>query len=156
MSGMVKAGLIGLAVGGILIIGVTLLLPLCTPCVAILAGLGAGFLACAWEKPASAENGAGLGAKAGAIAGVGSLIGQMVGALINGLVVGPERAVEVAQMLGLPAGQLTPRMYWASQIALNGVCGLINVVIGAGLGALGGFLWYQTMAQKPPQQELPA
>jgi hypothetical protein len=153
MSGMVKAGLIGLVVGGVLIIGVTLLLPLCTPCVAILAGLGVGFLACAWERPASAENGAGLAAKAGAIAGVGSLIGQMAGMLINGLVVGPERAVEVARILGLPAEQLTPRMYWASQIALNGACGLINVAIGAGLGALGGFLWYQTMAPKPPQQE---
>jgi len=152
MNGMLKAGLIGLLVGGLFGLGITLVFPYCTPCAAIPIGLGVGFLACLWDKPADGGSGAGLGAKSGAIAGAGGLFGQVIGTIINGMVVGPEKAAEFSAMIGLPATQLDTGTYWAFQIVINGVCGLTNVALAAGLGALGGLLWYQTVGknQAPP------
>ena len=152
MRGMLRAGLIGLLVGGVLSVGITLLFPPCTPCAAVFVGLGGGFLACMWERPPTAESGAVLAAKSGAIAGAGSLAGQMLGMLANGLLVGPEGATEAARTLGLPSTQLTPATYWTYQIVLNSLCGLTSLIIGAALGALGGFLWYQMAARKQAPQ----
>jgi hypothetical protein len=147
MSGMLKAGLIGFLVGGLFSLGATLVLPCCTPCAAIPIGLGAGFLACLWDRPARAESGAGLGAESGGVAGIGSLLGQVVGMIVNGLLVGPQMAAEFSANLGLPATQLDSSMYWGALIIANGVCGLTNVAIAAALGALGGLLWHQTIGK---------
>ncbi len=153
MSGMAKAGLIGLVVGGVFGLGVTLLLPYCTPCVAVLVGLGTGFLACLWDKPADSSSGAGLGAKAGAIAGVGHLLGQMLGMGLNGLLVGPQGAAETLAQLGLELPAMDATTYWVSQIAINGGCGVTSIAVAAGLGALGGLLWHRTASknQLPPE-----
>ncbi len=148
MSGVIKAGLIGLLVGGFLGLGFTLLSPYCTPCASILVGLGVGFLACLWEKPRDNAAGAGTGAKAGVIAGVGYMVGEMLGMLINGLLVGPEGAAQVASQLGVDVPVMSKGGYWVSQILLNGLCGLTNIAIAAGLGALGGLLWMQTLGKK--------
>ncbi|MBN1640601.1 MAG: hypothetical protein JXA09_05135 [Anaerolineae bacterium] len=147
MNGMIKAGLIGLLAGGVLGIGITLFLPYCTPCAAVVIGLGVGFLASLWDKPPDGSSSAALGAKGGAIAGVGHLAGQILGMLINALVVGPEKAAETLNQLGLDTASLTPRMYWLTQIVVNTTCGLTNIAIAAGLGALGGLLWYQTVGK---------
>ena len=148
MNGMLKAGLIGLGLGAVLGLGITLVSPLCTPCAALLVGVGVGFLACLWDRPADVGSCAALGAKAGAIAGVGGLLGQMLGMTANALLVGPERAMDVAtQWFDLPAVQLDASAYWVSQIALNCMCGLTNVALVAGLGALGGLLWYQAVGK---------
>ncbi|HHS97352.1 MAG TPA: hypothetical protein ENK08_05555 [Chloroflexi bacterium] len=150
---MVKAGLIGAAIGFVLAIVATLLLPFCDPCVAMLVGAGIGFLAAAWERPADQGSSAGAGAKAGAIATAGSLLGQMIGAVINGFLVGPQGAAELARQLGLPY-RGGPRMYWAYNIGGNCLCGLFGLLLGAALGAVGGLLWYQIRGQKsePPTE----
>ena len=148
MSGMLKAGLVGFLVGVLFGLGVTLLLPYCTPCVAIPVGLGVGFLACLLDKPTVQTGVAATGAKAGAIAGAGQLLGQLLGTLLNGLLVGPEGATELMRQFGLDLPAMSSRMYWVTQIAFNTSCGLTNVALAAGLGALGGLLWRQTMGER--------
>jgi hypothetical protein len=147
MNGMLKAGLIGLVVGGVFGLGITLLFPYCTPCAALVIGLGVGFLACLWDKPLTSSSGAGLGAKAGAIAGVGHLGGQLLGMALNGLLVGPQGAAEALGQLGLDLPAMDSSTYWIAQIVINGGCGLTNIAVAAGLGALGGLLWYQTQSK---------
>jgi hypothetical protein len=157
MSGMLKAGLIGLLVGGVFGLGITLATPCCTPCTAILVGMSAGFLACLWDRPASGGSGAALGAQSGAIAGVGQLIGQVLGTVLNSLAVSPEEAAqavaELAQLFGLDVDipAMDPAMYWVNQIVFTGGCAITNLVIAAGLGAVGGLLWYQFMGKNQVQ-----
>lgn len=148
MSGMLKAGLVGLLAGALLGMAITLLLPYCTPCAAIAVGLGVGFLACLWEKPAAQSAIAGTGAKAGAIAGAGHLIDQLIGMLLNGLLVGPTGAAEVLAEFGIDTAAMSPRIYWITQIAVNTSCGVTNIALAAGLGALGGLLWRQMMGER--------
>jgi hypothetical protein len=148
---MLIAGLIGLVAGGVLGLGVTLLMPYCTPCVAILVGLGVGFGASWRDKPSDGKAGAALGAKAGAIAGVGHLLGQLLGMVVNGILVGPEGAVETLAQLGLDTSMMDATMYWVSQVVVNGGCGITNIAVAAGLGAVGGLLWYQTTGKKQVQ-----
>jgi hypothetical protein len=148
MSGMLKAGSIGLAAGALFGTGITLLIPYCTPCAAILVGLGVGYLACSWVKPDEQRAVASLGAQSGAIAGAGTLIGQLLGMLLNGLLVGPQGAAEALAQFGLDPGAMSPRMYWITQIAVNTSCGLTNVALTAGLGALGGLLWRRVTGER--------
>lgn len=159
MSGFVKAGLIGLAAGLIFGLGITLLLPYCTPCAAIVIGLGVGFLACLWDKPLTGGSCAGVGAKAGLIAGIGHLVGQLIGMAINGILVGPEGAAEtlklLSEQLDLDTTVMDTTTYWVSMLVVNGGCGLLNIAITAGLGALGGLLWYQFIGQKRNTQPGP-
>ena len=147
MNGMLKAGLIGLAVGGVFGLGITLLFPYCTPCAAIVIGLGVGFLACGWDKPLTSSSSSGLGAKAGAIAGVGHLGGQLLGMALNGLLVGPQGAAETLGQLGLDLPAMDTTTYWVAQVVVNAGCGLTNIAIAAGLDAVGGLLWFQTKAR---------
>jgi hypothetical protein len=147
MSGMLKAGLAGLVAGALFGMGITLLLPYCTPCAAIAIGLGVGFLACLWDKPTSQSSVAATGAKAGVIAGGGHLVGQVLGMVLNGLLVGPQGAAELLRDLGLSTEAMSPRVYWITQIAVNTSCGLTNIALAAGLGALGGLLWQKTMSE---------
>lgn len=148
MSGMLKAGLVGLAAGVLFGMGITLLLPYCTPCAAVAIGLGVGFLACLWDKPTVQGSAAATGAKAGAIAGGGHLVGQLLGMLLNGLLVGPQGAAELLRDLGLSTEAMSSRTYWITQVAVNTSCGLTNIALAAGLGALGGLLWQQTMGER--------
>jgi hypothetical protein len=150
VNGLVKAGLIGLVAGGLLGLGVTLLLPYCTPCAAVVVGIGVGYLASLWEKPTDRGSSAALGAKAGASAGAGHLVGQLLGMAINGLTVGPERALEMLQQFGMETTVMSPRTYWLTQIIVNTSCGLTSVIVAAGLGALGGVLWHQTRGKQQP------
>ena len=136
----------------VLAIGATLISPLCAPCVALFIGLGAGYLAGVLDKPLQPGDSAKSGAGAGAIAGVGALIGGMMGGVGNMLIVGPAKTAALLRQLGLPADSSGASYYLG---ALGGPCciGLVNVVLMAGLGALGGLLWYQIsgkQAATPP------
>jgi len=153
---MLKAGLIGAGVGFVLAVGTSLLTPLCAPCVALLVGVGVGVLAAVWEKPTASGAGAGLGAQAGAIAGAGNLLGQMVGALINGFLVGPEGLSDLYRQFDMPVAQLTTQQYWLYNLGGNCLCGLVNVGLAAGLGALGGLLWYQMAGKNQSVAEEPS
>lgn len=149
---MLKAGLIGAAVGFAFALVAALLTPLCNPCVAILLGLGVGTLAAAWEHPATSGSSAGEGAKAGAIATAGGMVGHVIGAVANGFIVGPRRAAEVYRQfrqfdIEVP---ITPTSYWIYNLGGNCLCSVVNVALGAALGALGGLLWYQLSGKNQP------
>jgi len=146
---MLKAGLVGAGVGFVLAMAAALITPLCNPCVALLLGLGAGALAAVWERPATSGASAGEGAKAGAIAAVGSLAGQMIGAVANGLIVGPGGVAELYRQFDIHV-PMTPRTYWIANLGGNCLCAVINVALGAALGAVGGLLWYQISGKNQP------
>ena len=139
---MLKSGLIVGAVMLLLSLGGSLLSPLCVLCLALVAGLGAGYLAGVFDSPPDSGPAAQSGAGAGAIAGVGSLLGHLAGGAVNIVIVGPEGATDLLQSLGLASG-VDPTTYYAS--ALGGACclGLVEIGLMAGLGALGGLLWFR-------------
>ncbi len=141
---MLKSGLI---VGGVSFLLAVLVgaiaSPLCGFCVGIVAGLGAGYLAGLFDKPAESSASTKAGAGAGAIAGIGGLIGLIIAGVINAIVVGPEGAAQVLQSFGLQS-TADPTTYYASAIGMPCCIGLFNIALMAGLGALGGMLWYQT------------
>ncbi|HOT91278.1 MAG TPA: hypothetical protein PLN71_06855 [Anaerolineae bacterium] len=128
-------------------VGVSLITPLCVPCIALLAGLGAGYLAGVYEKPFASGGAAKAGAIAGAIGGVGALLGQFIGGIINSVLVDPQTIMNVLEQLGLPT-TYDPSMIPTAQIG-GGVCfGVLDIVLMAGLGALGGILWQQIAGKK--------
>lgn len=147
---MLKSGLIVGAVTLVLGIGLTLISPYCVPCLAIFAGLGAGYLGGIFDKPLETGSSAKAGAGAGAIAGVGALGGHLIGALGNALIVGPEGTAAFLRQLGLPADAVAdPTMYYVTVFGSGCCLGLFEIALMAGLGALGGLLWYQMMGKKP-------
>ncbi|MBN2390559.1 MAG: hypothetical protein JXR84_07545 [Anaerolineae bacterium] len=139
---MIKAGLILGAVMLVLGIGGSLLSPICVPCLAVMAGVGAGYLAGVWEKPLTSGGSAKVGAIAGAIGGAGALLGQIIGGILNAILVDPQQMMRMMEQFGLPTTYDSNFLYIA-QIG-GGVCfGLLDIVLMAGLGALGGILWQQ-------------
>ncbi len=144
---------------GLILAGVTLVLgtigafifPLiCVPCVALLGGIGAGYLAGQFDRPMAAGAAAQKGAGAGAIGGVGALVAHLIGGVGNAFLVGPEGASDLLNNLGLDVGSgaTDPIAYYGG--ALGSACcfGLFEVALMAAVGALGGFLWYQMTGSK--------
>lgn len=148
---MVKAGLIVGAVMLLLSVGATLISPFCTICVAIFAGLGAGFLANVFEKPITAQGIIQRGAFAGAIAAGLAIVGQFIGAFINASTV---NLADLEQMLGQPTG-LTQDSLWIIQLGVALCTGLLNVGLMAGMGAAGALLWKQTKGSNLPPSDVP-
>jgi hypothetical protein len=139
-SGLIL-GAVMLVVGGAL----AFLFPLCVPCLALFAGAGAGYLAGAWDRPVDNGKSIQRGAGAGAIAGVGALVAHVAGGLASAVYLGPEGAAQFLDQLGLATGadEITPGMYYTSATFAGCCFGLFEVVLMAGLGALGGLLWWQ-------------
>lgn len=146
---MVRAGLIfGLAMlvlGG----GAAFFLPLCVPCLALFAGAGAGYLAAQWERPSENVRAIGRGAGAGAIAGVGAWLAHVIGGLAGAARIGPERSAEFTEQMLRAFGSdvsvptLSLSQFYG-QAAFFACCfGVFEVMLMAGLGALGGLLWWQ-------------
>jgi hypothetical protein len=150
---MKKAVLIIGIASFVVFMGLTLLFPPCTLCVAVLAGAGAGWLAAHWSQPRDQGRAAGIGAQAGAISGVGALLGQALGGVFNALLVGPETAMDIYETLGLEGIELNSEAaYYAGAIGGQVCCGLLNVAIMAGLGALGAFLYFKYSYRDASQQ----
>ncbi len=153
---MTKVGLITAVVAFILSIGITLISPVCLICFAVIVGLVAGYLACNTDRPPAHNAVAGPGALAGLFAGLGMLVGQIIGSVINSMIVGPEGASNLLRQLGLPTQSINQTSYYGGVIF--GVCciGLLNVGLTAGLGALGGLLWWEIAGknQPPPADQL--
>jgi len=141
---MLKSGLIFGAVA-LVLAGITGVInfQLCAPCLALFMGAGAGYVAGMFDKPAGGTGAsAKVGAGAGAIGGVGALFGHLGGGLVGAAITGPEQAADLARQLGLPASS-DPAGFWAGAIGASCCFGLLDVALMAGLGALGGLLWYQ-------------
>ncbi len=162
---MVKSGLI---IGGVMLVLGTIfgfLFPLCIPCLALFAGAGAGYLAGMFDKPMGGTGGsAKVGAGAGAIGGAGALIGHIVGGMATALVYGPQASVDLMRQFGVdvPASAATGGVgFYAGAFGAACCFGLVEVALMAGLGALGGLLWYQMTGKNmaggaPPSPGLPA
>jgi hypothetical protein len=144
---MLKSGLIFGLVALLFSAGAALLSPLCVPCLALFLGLGAGFVAGVFDKPADNGTSTKSGALSGVIGGVGALVGQLIGAVINGVFMGPEGIARLLEQLGLP-GNGSAGGYWAGLFASGCCLGILDIALMAGLGALGGILWWQISGKK--------
>jgi hypothetical protein len=142
---MLKSGAITGAIAFVLAIGGSFLSAIiCVPCWGLFAGLGAGYLGGLFDKPTSNGNAAKAGAGAGAIGGVGGFIGQIIGSLLNAAVVGPEASAEMLRQLGVTgADGSNVAAYYAGAFGTGCCLGLGAIALMAGLGALGGILWWQ-------------
>lgn len=140
-SGLILAAVM-LIVGGIL----AFFFPLCVPCLAHVAGAGAGYLAALWDQPADNGKSVQRGAGAGAIGGVGALVGHLAGSLAAAAYVGPQGALDVLRQLCIDTGAAdatSPVAYYGGALFTGCCFGLFEVALMAGLGALGGVLWWQ-------------
>lgn len=134
---MVKSGLIAGAVMFLLALGAAAVLsPLCTPCVGIFVGLGAGWLACNFDRPLEQPEAFKKGAIAGAIAGGLGIVGQVIAAFINASFIQPEA---LNQLLGQDV--VSTEMLWVGQLGGAFCIGLFNVLLMAGLGVAGAAIW---------------
>lgn len=147
---MFKSGVIFAVVSLVLATGSTLLSPMCTPCLALFLGLGAGFLAGVFDKPADGGKSAKTGAGAGAIGGIGATLGQFVGAGLNALLVGPEGAARIMEQFGLETGSQAGIEfgYWAGVIGSALCFSALDIALMAGCGALGCMAWQGLMARR--------
>lgn len=142
---MIKAGAIGAAIGLIYIMSLSLLSPVCTLCLTPLLGLSVGYLAAWFEKPADARASLSRGTIAGGVSGLGVVVGQMMATVVNGvLVTNSDRIPALMNEMGLSQFVITNNdEYWQSILAINSFCSMFNLVLVAGLGALGGVIWFQ-------------
>jgi MFS family permease len=124
---------------------------LASPLIAVFLGLGAGFLYAVFEKPADQGTAVQRGATTGAIAGIAAVLAQIVGQILFTLIVHRGGTVEIAP-LGLPITSATVGMgNWLLEVLLTSfLYGLITLMIMAGLGALGGILWFRVSGKKNP------
>jgi hypothetical protein len=156
---MVKSGLIFGVVMLVVALGVTLVMPYCIPCVALGIGFAAGYVAGVFGKPADKSSATKSGTMAGALAGAGVVLGEMAGAVINGYSVGPEKTAELMQTLGIPGvAPMTASSYWTAMLGMNLCMSLFSVALMAGLGALGGLVWWQARGknQSAPPSSFPS
>ncbi len=144
---MYKSGIIFGLLTGLVAAGATLISPLCSPCVVVFLGLGAGYVAGVFDHPAASNKAGSAGAISGAVAGIGALVGQAVGAAINSMLIGPQRAQQLYQTFGVPASAGGPnfaQLYWLGLVGGTICIGVMDILLMAGFGALGAYLWWQT------------
>ena len=150
---MYKSGLILGVLTLFVAAGSTVISPLCAPCAAIFLGLGAGYLAGVFDKPATANSASKAGAIGGAVGAVGAVLGQVAGTAINTYIMTPQDLEALYKNLGIAAGG--PGFlqgYWAGMVA-SAICfSILDVLLMAGFGALGAYLWWRTTGQytNPP------
>ncbi len=150
---MYKSGMILAALSLFVAAGATLISPVCAPCAALFLGLGAGYLAGVFDKAPSNNAASKAGAIGGALAGIGALLGQVLGTVINATLVSPETIQKIYQNFGLPsAGPGFSQSYWVGLVGSAICLSVLDVLVMAGTGALGGMLWWQTTGKnaRPP------
>lgn len=158
---MVRSGLMIGILTLVLVLGsTTLFTPFCAPCLGLVLGIAAGYMAGSNEKPVNSNEAIRKGAIAGAIAGGLGFAGGMVGAVINGAVVNPEDLTSIYQLLRLPNPNYDQASIWMLQLT-SGLCvGLFNTIWMAILGLAGGALWFQLRGKDrggmivPPQNPI--
>ncbi len=156
---MVKSGLIFGAISLVFILGTAIIIaPFCAPCLGLVLGLAAGYMAGVFDKPGTSGASLQKGGFAGAIAGGIGFIGGLVAAVINGLLLNPSNVESFSQVLGLPNLGVSQAQIWASQLGFGVCIGLFDIFWMAILGVAGGALWYQIRGKNqattilPPQQ----
>jgi len=145
---MIKAGLIGAVAGFIYVMSLTLVSPFCTLCFTPLLGIGVGYLASRFDRPARLETSLRAGGMAGGMAGLAVLVGQMLATVVNGvLMTNWQEVPNLFRELGF-APAPTPTEYWQPTLTANSFCTLMNLAIVVSLGALGGLIWFQRQNKK--------
>lgn len=148
---MVKSGIIIGAVGFVVVlISSVLISPICAPCWGLILGLGAGYLAGVFDKPQNNNDTIKKGAIAGAIAAALVIVGALIGGVINSSILDPADMANIYENFGLPDVSLDQTTIWLGQLGSALCCGLLNVVLMAGLGTAGGALWWQFKGKKQP------
>ena len=150
---MVRSGLILGALALFVSAGATLISPVCVPCIAIFLGLGAGYLAGLFDKPATSSATSKAGAIGGAVGGIGAILGQVIGAVINSTIVGPQGLQSIYEKLGVPTGNMNlTQTYWIGVVGGTLCFSVLDVLLMAGFGAVGALLWWQTTGKNavPP------
>ncbi len=147
---MASTNLLGALATFVLALGLTLISPLCLPCVAVMAGLTVGYLAINIDRPPYSRMVTTPAAIAGLFAGFGMLLGQMAGSGINTMLVGPQGVGEIMSQIGINVGSNLETGYYSG--VLFSVCfiGMLNLALSAGFGVLGGQLWWQVVGTKQP------
>jgi MFS family permease len=145
---MIKAGLLGAIVGFIYVMSITLVSPFCTLCITPLLGVIVGYLAGQIDKPLKLESSLSRGGIAGGMTGCGALLGQMLAAVVNGILVTNWRELpNFVRELGLTQFPNTDE-YWQTTLTANSFCSVLNLVLIAGLGIVGGLIWFQRQHRK--------
>lgn len=160
MSGGVKAGLLFGLVGVLAVVGISLLLPICSPLVAALVGGLAGYFGVRWSV---GNAGVGTGVLAGSIAGIAMLLGSLVFFVVAFNLVrnDPQFAQTLDQILQQQQGgaELSPQELDAMlnlAAPLAGFCfGLLNLLFALALGAAGGAIAARNRPTTPSYYEPP-
>jgi len=142
---MIKSGIIVGAIAFVYLFVTSIAMGLCTPFEAIILGLLAGALAVIFDKPQVANKAVLSGGVAGLIAGILGVVGNVIGTLIKTYVIfTPETVNSLAgQITGMGSSAFNSTSSTFSTIFSLGCCTILDLVLLAGLGALGGFLWFQ-------------
>jgi hypothetical protein len=154
---MIRSGII-VGVLAVVVFSITgILVGLCEPIEAMIMGLAAGVLAAILDKPGNGKQASLRGGVAGLIASLFSVIGGIAGYLIRTYLVmpsDPSRSLE-EQLLGIEQAGGTTTINVSHFVSIS-CCSVTDVILFAGLGALGGFVWYKVKGDsvKTPTQAL--
>jgi hypothetical protein len=141
---MVKSGLIFGAISFVLVLGSAVLItPFCAPCVGLVLGLAAGYVAGVFDKPINSGESIKKGGIAGTITGKLGFIGGFIGGVINGAVLNPSSVEAFTKVFGISNFNISQAQIWTYQLVFDVCIGLFNVVWMAILGVAGGALWCQ-------------
>ena len=159
---MVKSGLIFGGIAFLFILGgAVFVAPFCAPCLGLVFGILAGYVACVFDRPADSAESVKKGGYAGAIAGGIALIASLLGSVINGMLLNPANVASYSRLFGIQNLGVTQAQIWISQLGFAVCIGLFDILWMALLGVAGGALWYQITGKNqattilPPQQPLP-
>lgn len=159
---MTKSGFIFGAVTFVLFLGSAITLsPFCAPCLGLILGITAGYVACIYDKPASSGESIQKGAIAAAIAAGIGFFGSLIGGAINGATVTPAMIESIARSFYVTNLNLTQTQILTYQLIFGVLVGAFDVVWMGVLGIAGGALWFQAVGKKnaptplPPQELLP-
>jgi hypothetical protein len=152
---MTAVALIAALATFVLGLGLTLLSPLCLPCVAVVAGLLVGYFGANADKPPYSRLVNGPSAISGLFAGLGLLLGQMAGSAINATLVGAQGVGDILSQMGFETGPSVEAGYYGGIIGSICCIGLINLALSAGFGVIGGQLWWQVTGKALPPPSSP-
>lgn len=158
---MVKSGLIFGAASFILVLGCAIVItPFCAPCLGLILGLAAGYVACVFDKPTNSGGSIQKGGIAGAIAAGIGFAGGLLGGAINGVIITPAMIQSFTRSLFLTNLNLSQTQILTYQLVFAVLVGTFDVVWMAILGVAGGALWFQVVGKnkpaviKPPEQPI--
>ena len=148
---MVKSGLIFGAAAFILVLGSAIVItPFCAPCLGLILGLAAGYLACVFDKPTKSGESIQKGGIAGAIAAGIGFVGGLLGGVINGVIITPAMIQSFTRSLLLTNFNLSQTQIMTYQLVFAVIVGAFDVVWMAILGVAGGALWFQAVGKNKP------